>query len=129
MVLFRHESEKLEPLRRLSSQTGLKEAIEQMNSIFDDPDLSSGDSKGIVAYVSAKASKDLTPEQWQAKANSMEQFLDSPGQVPAMLTALLAAKGSFSMMTKELAEDDTKRWKFIKAISKVIHAQLAEISK
>jgi type I restriction enzyme R subunit len=104
--------------------TTMKEAIEQMNSIFDDPDLSSGDSEGIVAYVSAKAREDSTIQK-QAKANSMEQFLDSPDLMAVMLTALFTAQGNFSTMTKELAEDDVKLGKFVKAIGKVVHAQLA----
>jgi type I restriction enzyme R subunit len=105
--------------------TTLQEAIEQMNTIFDDPDLTSGDSEGFVAYVSAKAREDLNVQK-QAKVNSLEQFLDSPDLLSVLLTALFTAQGNFSTMTKELAEDDIKLGKFVKAIGKVVHAQLSK---
>ncbi len=104
--------------------TTLREAVEQMNAIFDDPDLTSGDGEGIVAYVSAKAREDVNIRK-QAQANTLEQFLDSPDLMTVMLSALFASQGNFSSMTKELAEDDEKLGKFVRAIGKVVHAQLA----
>jgi hypothetical protein len=41
-----------------------------------------------------------------------------------LLGALFASQGNFTSMTKELAEDDEKLAKFVKAIGKVVHAQL-----
>jgi type I restriction enzyme R subunit len=105
--------------------TTLREAVEQMNSIFDDPDLTSGDGEGIVAYVSAKARENENIQK-QAQANSLEQFLDSPDLMTVMLGALFASQGNFTAMTKELAEDDVKLGKFVRAVGKVVHAQLAE---
>jgi type I restriction enzyme R subunit len=103
--------------------TTLREAVDQMNAIFDDPDLTFGDGEGIVAYVSAKAREDVNIQK-QAKANTLEQFLDSPDLMTVMLGALFASQGNFTSMTKELAEDDEKLAKFVKAIGKVVHAQL-----
>ena len=39
--------------------TSLREAVNQMDAIFDDPDLTSGDGEGIAACVSAKAREDV----------------------------------------------------------------------
>lgn len=108
--------------------TTIREAVEQMNAIFDDPDLTTGDGEGIVAYVSAKA-RENEHIQKQAKANTLEQFLDSPDLMTVMLTALFASQSNFGEMTKELAEDDVKLGKFVRAVGKVVHAQIASANQ
>jgi type I restriction enzyme R subunit len=108
--------------------TTLREAVAQMNAIFDDPDLTDADGEGIVAYVSAKARENVNIQK-QAKANTVEQFLESQDLMTVLLGALFASQGNFTSMTKELAEDDEKLAKFVKAIGKVVHAQLAVSSK
>lgn len=104
--------------------TTLREAIEQMNNLFDDEGLTGGDFEGFITYVAAKASEE-SKIQNQAKANSLEQFLESPDLRPILLAALFAAQGNFQAMGKELAEDDQKLTKLINIIGKVMHKQLS----
>lgn len=104
--------------------TTLKEAIEQMNNLFDDEGLTNGDFEGFITYVAAKA-REQSKIQNQAKANTLEQFLESPDLRPVLLAALFAAQGNFQTMGKELAEDDLKLAKLIAIVGKVIHGQLS----
>jgi len=106
--------------------TTIREAVEQMNAIFDAADLTGGDSEGLVAYVSAKAREDEDIQK-QAKANTVDQFLASPDLEHILLGALFASQGNFQTMSKELAEDEAKLAVFVKAIGKVVHAQLAAV--
>ena len=95
-----------------------------MNNLFDDEGLTGGDFEGFITYVAAKASEE-SKIQNQAKANSLEQFLESPDLRPILLAALFAAQGNFQAMGKELAEDDQKLTKLINIIGKVLHKQLS----
>ncbi len=104
--------------------TTLHEAIEQMNTLFDAEGLTSGDFEGFVTYVAAKAREEQDISQ-QAKANTLEQFLESPDLKPLILAALFDSKGNFSTMTDEVAQNEAKFDKLVKIIGKVIHKQLA----
>jgi type I restriction enzyme R subunit len=103
--------------------TTLREAIEQMNTLFDDEGLTRGDFEGFIAYVAAKAGEE-SKIQSQAKANTLEQFLESPDLRPILLAALFTAQGNFQSMGKELAEDEQKLAKLINIVGKVLHKQL-----
>lgn len=103
--------------------TTIKEAIEQMNNLFDDEGLTNGDFEGFITYVAAKASEE-SKIQDQAKANTLERFLESPDLRPILLTALFAATGNFQTMGKELAEDDQKLAKLIEIVGRVLHKKL-----
>jgi type I restriction enzyme R subunit len=104
--------------------TTIREAIEQMNTLFDDEGLTNGDFEGFITYVAAKAGEE-TKIQNQAKANTLEQFLESPDLRPILLAALFTAQGNFQSMGKELAEDDQKLTKLINIVGKVLHKQLS----
>jgi type I restriction enzyme R subunit len=104
--------------------TTIKEAIEQMNNLFDDEGLTNGDFEGFITYVAAKA-REVSKIQDQAKANTLERFLESPDLRPILLAALFAATGNFHTMGKELAEDDQKLSKLIEIVGKVLHKQLS----
>jgi hypothetical protein len=103
--------------------TTIKEAIEQMNNLFDDEGLTNGDFEGFITYVAAKASEE-SKIQDQAKANTLERFLESPDLRPILLAALFAATGNFQTMGKELAEDDQKLAKLIEIVGRVLHKKL-----
>jgi type I restriction enzyme R subunit len=103
--------------------TTIKEAIEQMNNLFDDEGLTNGDFEGFITYVAAKA-REESKIQDQAKANTLERFLESPDLRPILLAALFAATGNFQTMGKELAEDDQKLAKLIEIVGRVLHKQL-----
>jgi type I restriction enzyme R subunit len=105
--------------------TTLREAIEQMNALFDDEGLTNGDFEGFITYVAAKASEE-SKIQNQAKANSLEQFLESPDLRPILLAALFTAQGNFLSMGKELAEDEQKLAKLIAIVGRVLHKQLTD---
>ena len=105
--------------------TTLREAIEQMNTLFDDEGLTNGDFEGFITYVAAKAGEE-SKIQNQAKANTLEQFLESPDLRPILLAALFTAQGNFQTMGKELAEDDQKLAKLIEIVGRVIHKQLSK---
>jgi type I restriction enzyme R subunit len=107
--------------------TTLREAIEQMNALFDDEGLTNGDFEGFITYVAAKASEE-SKIQNQAKVNTLEQFLESPDLRPILLAALFTAQGNFQTMGKELAEDDQKLVKLIEIVGRVIHKQLSKHS-
>jgi type I restriction enzyme, R subunit len=104
--------------------TTIKEAIEQMNTLFDDEGLTNGDFEGFITYVAAKASEE-SKIQNQAKVNTLEQFLESPDLRPILLAALFAAQGNFQTMGAELAEDDEKLAKLVTIVGKVLHAKLS----
>ncbi len=104
--------------------TTLREAIEQMNTLFDDEGLTNGDFEGFITYVTAKAGEE-SKIQNQAKANTLEQFLESPDLRPILLAALFTAQGNFQSMGKELAEDEQKLAKLINIVGKVLHKQLS----
>lgn len=103
--------------------TTIREAIEQMNNLFDDEGLTNGDFEGFITYVAAKASEE-SKIQDQAKANTLERFLESPDLRPILLAALFAATGNFQTMGKELAEDDQKLAKLIEIVGRVLHKKL-----
>lgn len=103
--------------------TTIKEAIEQMNNLFDDEGLTNGDFEGFITYIAAKAGEE-TKIQDQAKANTLERFLESPDLRPLLLAALFAATGNFQTMGKELAEDDQKLAKLIEIVGRVLHKKL-----
>lgn len=103
--------------------TTIKAAIEQMNNLFDDEGLTNGDFEGFITYVAAKASEE-SKIQDQAKANTLERFLESPDLRPILLAALFAATGNFQTMGKELAEDDQKLARLIEIVGRVLHKQL-----
>jgi type I restriction enzyme, R subunit len=103
--------------------TTIKEAIEQMNHLFDDEGLTNGDFEGFITYVAAKAGEE-SKIQDQAKANTLERFLESPDLRPILLAALFAATGNFQTMGKELAEDDQKLAKLIEIVGRVLHKKL-----
>jgi type I restriction enzyme R subunit len=106
--------------------TTIKEAIEQMNNLFDDEGLTNGDFEGFITYVAAKASEE-SKIQDQAKANTLERFLESPDLRPILLAALFAATGNFQTMGKELAEDDQKLAKLVEIVGRVLHKKLTTI--
>jgi type I restriction enzyme R subunit len=105
--------------------TTLRQAIEQMNTLFDDEGLTNGDFEGFITYVTAKAGEE-SKIQNQARANTLEQFLESPDLRPILLAALFTAQGNFQNMGKELAEDDQKLAKLIGIVGRVLHKQLTE---
>jgi hypothetical protein len=75
--------------------------------------------------VAAKAGEE-SKIQNQARANTLEQFLESPDLRPILLAALFTAQGNFQTMGKELAEDDQKLAKLIGIVGRVLHKQLTE---
>jgi type I restriction enzyme R subunit len=103
--------------------TTIIEAIEQMNNLFDDEGLTNGDFEGFITYIAAKAGEE-TKIQDQAKANTLERFLESPDLRPLLLAALFAATGNFQTMGKELAEDDQKLAKLVEIVGRVLHKKL-----
>jgi type I restriction enzyme R subunit len=107
--------------------TTIKEAIEQMNNLFDDEGLTNGDFEGFITYVAAKASEE-SKIQNQAKANTLERFLESPDLRPILLTALFAATGNFQTMGKELAEDDQKLARLVEIVGRVLYKKLTQIT-
>ncbi len=105
--------------------TSLREAIDQMNSLFDAEELTSGDFEGFITYVAAKASEDKNIAVQAASGNSLEQFLESPDLRDVLLTAILASGENLKAMGEEVLGDDAKLARLVKIIGKVLHTKLA----
>jgi len=105
--------------------TSLREAIEQMNTLFDADELTSGDFEGFITYVTAKASEDTNITKQATSGNTLEQFLESPDLKTVLLTAILASGDNLKAMGEEVLGDEAKLARLVKIIGKVLHTKLA----
>jgi hypothetical protein len=105
--------------------TSLREAVEQLNSLFDTEELTSGDFEGFITYVTAKAAEDTNITKQATSGNTLEQFLESPDLKTVLLTAILASGGNLKAMGEEVLGDEAKLAKLVRIIGKVLHAKLA----
>jgi len=126
------EDGSLKPLTAVGSgkaqdpvMTSLREAVEQLNSLFDTEELTSGDFEGFITYVTAKAAEDTNITKQASSGNTLEQFLESPDLKTVLLTAILASGGNLKAMGEEVLGDEAKLAKLVRIIGKVLHAKLA----
>lgn len=126
------EEGSLKPLTAVGSgkaydpvMTSLREAIDQMNSLFDAEELTTGDFEGFITYVTAKASEDQKITKQATSGNTLEQFLESPDLKTVLLTAILASGDNLKAMGEEVLGDEAKLARLVKIIGKVLHTKLA----
>lgn len=87
----------------------LWEAIEQLNTLFDENWGTGVDVKAFVEHVSGKVGEDAQiSAQWAA--NSEEQFLASPNLKQAVIIGLVQSQENSGGMTNELFSDE-RSWR------------------
>jgi type I restriction enzyme R subunit len=98
----------------------LWEAIEQLNTLFDEDWGTDVDAKAFVEHVSGKVGED---EQIAAQraANSEEQFLASPNLKQAVVTGLVQSQENAGGMTNELFGDQQKLGRFVEIIGRFLY--------
>jgi hypothetical protein len=104
--------------------TSLREAIEQMNSLFD-AEFTPGDFEGAVTFISAKASENSKLAKQATSGNTLDQFLESPDLRDVVIQAMLDSSENLKAMGAEILGDDVKLARLVNIIGKVLHAKLA----
>lgn len=100
--------------------TSLLEAVEQLNSLFDSADFTDADFRGFATHVAGKAIESSELDA-QRKANTKQQFLESPDLKKTVISALVAASANSTGMTDELFENDVKLTRFVDIIGKLLY--------
>jgi len=101
----------------------LAEAVEQLNQLFANEDITEADSTGLLVWVSEKAAENETLVK-QAKANPLDNFLISPDLEHAVKETLITATGNSEKMTEALLEDQVKIGIITKLIGEIVHLKL-----
>ena len=85
-------------------QAKLEELIAQLNTLFDDGTLTDADRVGLFTHVADKMMENLEISK-QARANSKEQFQQSPTVASVVVDAVIAAMDSYQAMGKKVFHD------------------------
>lgn len=101
----------------------LREAVEQLNTLWDDETFTDADSNGIAIWVAGKAAEQKDIQQ-QATANTLDQFLASPDLERATIAALVESSGNFGEMKNDVLADKQTIEKFTKIIGQLTYAIL-----
>jgi type I restriction enzyme, R subunit len=98
----------------------LREAVEQLNTLFGLEDLTDADYVGFYTHVKGKAAENEKIAS-QVKANSEKQFLASPDLKGSVITAMVSASDNFKGMTSEALDDDAKLAKLVELIGRALY--------
>jgi type I restriction enzyme, R subunit len=98
----------------------LREAVEQLNTLFDDASFTEADFVGFYTHVKGKAAENEKIAS-QVKANSEKQFLASPDLKGSVITAMVSASDNFKGMTSEALDDDAKLAKLVELIGRALY--------
>jgi type I restriction enzyme, R subunit len=98
----------------------LREAVEQLNTLFDDATFTEADFVGFYTHVKGKAAENEKIAS-QVKANSEKQFLASPDLKGSVITAMVSASDNFKGMTSEALDDDAKLAKLVELIGRALY--------
>jgi type I restriction enzyme R subunit len=101
----------------------LAEAVEQLNQLFADEDITDADSRGLLVWVSEKAAENEVLAK-QARANPLDNFLISPDLDHSVKETLITAKGNSEKMTEAILEDAEKINKIVRLIGEIVHLKL-----
>ncbi|TBN56477.1 type I restriction endonuclease subunit R [Glaciihabitans arcticus] len=98
----------------------LQEAVEQLNTLFDDDIFTDADFVGFFTHVKGKAAENEKIAT-QVQANSEKQFLASPDLKGSVITAMVSASDNFAGMTSEALDDDAKLAKLVELIGRALY--------
>jgi type I restriction enzyme, R subunit len=98
----------------------LREAVEQLNTLFDGDSFTEADFVGFYTHVKGKAAENEKIAS-QVKANSEKQFLASPDLKGSVITAMVSASDNFKGMTSEALDDDAKLAKLVELIGRALY--------
>lgn len=101
----------------------LREAVEQLNTLWDDETFTNADSNGIALWVAGKAAEQSAIRK-QASANTLDQFLASPDLENATIAALVESSGNFDEMKDDVLADKQTIEKFTRIIGRLAYAML-----
>jgi len=97
----------------------LREAVEQLNTLFDDESFTDADLVGMFTHVKGKTAENKKIAA-QISANSEKQFLASPDLKGAVISAMVTASDNFAGMTSEALDDDAKLAKLVELIGRAL---------
>ena len=98
----------------------LAEAVEQLNTLWDDETFTTADASGLALWVAGKAAEQSLI-RGQADANPLDQFLESPDLQEAMMAALIGSASNFEEMKKNVLANDHNIAKFTKIIGRLAY--------
>jgi type I restriction enzyme R subunit len=98
----------------------LEEAVDQLNQLFDSPDLTAADLVGFTTHVKGKVAENELI-QVQRVVNTEKQFLASTDLSAAVKDAMVAARDNNGAMTDELFGDEQKLLQFVSIIGKLLY--------
>jgi type I restriction enzyme R subunit len=106
----------------------LRDAVEQLNELWDDSIYSNGDTKGLAVWV-AETAAEQTEIRTQAAANTADQFLESPDLQKATISALIESASNFDAMKDDILGDSQMVARFTKIIGQLAYAIIQNPSK
>jgi type I restriction enzyme R subunit len=98
----------------------LREAVEQLNTLFDDDSFTEADFVGFYTHVKGKTAENEKIAT-QVRANSEKQFLASPDLRGSVVKAMVSASDNFSGMTAEALENDSKLAALVELIGRALY--------
>ena len=101
----------------------LAQAVEQLNELFADEDITDADATGLLVWVSEKAAENKVLAK-QARANPLDNFLISPDLDHSVKETLITAQGNSEKMTEAILEDAEKISKIVRLIGEIVHLKL-----
>lgn len=112
------EERRLKPITAVGSHTirtpeevKLAELIQKLNDLFDDGSLTDADRVGLFEHVAGKMQENEELCR-QARANSKDQFQQSPTIGRVVLEAVIAAMDSYEAMGKKVFQDQAAMGRF-----------------
>lgn len=101
----------------------LEELVQRLNDLFADESLTDADTVGMFNHVAGKMMESEELQQ-QARANSKDQFLQSPSVKTVGLDASVAAMDNYQTMGKKLFSDKAKMDHFLSLLAGHIYDQM-----
>ena len=98
----------------------LREAVEQLNTLFDGEEFTEADFVGFYTHVKGKAGENEKIAT-QVAANTEKQFLSSPDLKGSVISAMVSASDNFAGMTTEALDDDAKLAKLVELIGRALY--------
>jgi type I restriction enzyme R subunit len=92
-------------------QAKLTELIEKLNTLFADEGITDADTVGLFYHVAGKMMENEEINK-QAKANSREQFEQSPAIATVVIDAVITALDNYQSMGKKVLQDHAKMERF-----------------
>jgi type I restriction enzyme R subunit len=101
----------------------LAQAVEKLNELFGDDDITGSDSTGLLVWGVEKAAENMTLAK-QAQANPLNNFLISPDLQNTVKEVLITVTGNSAKMTEALLSDEQKTAIITKLIGEILHLKL-----